>query len=203
MYTSTGNAKTIRNDNSSRFGRFMQVCFDPKYKIKGCVIQDYLLEQSRITTQASNERNYHIFYQLTAAAEVRESWLDVVTYMTSMLRCVQRDKDLRERFLLSGPRDFAYLNTSGCIVLDGVDDAARFDGLRLAFEVVQIPEEKIQGVISVVAAILWLGNLDFQVQQNVNVNAQLFRANIVVANTSAFPARTHIDQYQFILGHRE
>ena len=63
--------------------------------------------------------------------------------------------------MLKPPQFYNYLNQSGCIKLDGVDDANKFDALRLAFEVVQIPPEIIEGILSVLSAILWLGNLRF------------------------------------------
>lgn len=126
----------------------MQVCFDAKWCIKGCIIQDYLLEQSRITFQSAGERNYHVLYQLVAAGK--------------------NNDELAKTLYLRDPSFYRYLNGGPTANSNGhysdaeiQSESQRFEALRLAFTVLQIPEPIINGILKVLSAILWLGNLDF------------------------------------------
>ncbi|KAK2648827.1 hypothetical protein Ddye_016316 [Dipteronia dyeriana] len=133
-----GNAKTVRNNNSSRFGKFVEIQFDKNGRISGAAIRTYLLERSRVCQVSDPERNYHCFYMLCAAPP----------------------EDI-QRFKLGNPRTFHYLNQSNCYELDGVDDSKEYIATRRAMDIVGISSDEQDGIFRVVAAILHLGNIEF------------------------------------------
>ncbi|XVF25185.1 hypothetical protein REPUB_Repub13aG0191500 [Reevesia pubescens] len=133
-----GNAKTIRNNNSSRFGKFVEIQFDKNGRISGAAIRTYLLERSRVCQISDPERNYHCFYMLCAAPP----------------------EDI-ERYKLGSPKTFHYLNQSSCYELDGVNDAHEYLATRRAMDIVGISDQEQDAIFRVVAAILHLGNINF------------------------------------------
>ncbi|RCV10466.1 hypothetical protein SETIT_2G114600v2 [Setaria italica] len=133
-----GNAKTVRNNNSSRFGKFVEIQFDQNGKISGAAIRTYLLERSRVCQISDPERNYHCFYMLCSAPP-----------------------EDRERYKLGDAASFHYLNQSSCIKLDAMDDASEYIITRRAMDIVGISSDEQDAIFRVVAAILHLGNVEF------------------------------------------
>ncbi|KAJ3680383.1 hypothetical protein LUZ60_016661 [Juncus effusus] len=139
-----GNAKTLRNDNSSRFGKLIEIHFSSTGKISGAMIQTFLLEKSRVVQCAVGERSYHIFYQLLAGAPLL----------------------LKEKLNLKDAQHFKYLNQSTCFSITGVDDEDRFHSVVEAMNVVHISKENQEQVFSILSAVLWLGNISFAIIDN-------------------------------------
>ncbi|RPB05625.1 hypothetical protein L873DRAFT_1661585 [Choiromyces venosus 120613-1] len=139
-----GNAKTTRNDNSSRFGKYIEIMFDKEIDIVGAKIRTYLLERSRLVYQPATERNYHIFYQLIAGAS---------------------DEEKKELGLLP-VEQYDYLNQGGDPIIPHVDDAAEFKLTREALGTIGVSEVTMSRIWKVLAALLHLGNTKIEASRN-------------------------------------
>lgn len=134
-----GNAKTLRNDNSSRFGKYIQVYFDDDFKISGCKIETYLLEKIRVSSPAPGERNFHAFYQLAIGA----------------------DAALRSKLSLLA-RPVAYNMLSTCVDVPTIDDKKDFEEVMGAFKDLAFQKEHVDGILEVLASVMMLGNVEFK-----------------------------------------
>ncbi len=135
-----GNARTARNDNSSRFGKYIQLLFSQYGKLQGATIKTFLLEKIRVVRQMAMERNYHVFYIINAGAS----------------------QEQRGRWELKDVQDYQYINQSGCYDRrDGVTDSALHDELMQAFRDMGISHEEYTKCFDIVVLVLALGNVQF------------------------------------------
>uniref|UniRef100_A0A6G1SE90 Myosin heavy chain, non-muscle n=1 Tax=Aceria tosichella TaxID=561515 RepID=A0A6G1SE90_9ACAR len=138
-----GNAKTVKNDNSSRFGKFIRVNFDASGYIAGANIETYLLEKSRTIRQAQDERSFHIFYQFLNGASPEE----------------------RQEFLLEDVRNYTFL-THGHVPIPGLDDTQEFKFTTKAMCIMGLNKEELSAIFRIVSAVMLFGNMKFKQERN-------------------------------------
>merc|ERR1719394_1739609 len=134
-----GNAKTVKNDNSSRFGKFIRINFDASGYIAGANIETYLLEKARIIRQAPDERTFHIFYQLLTGAS----------------------QELKSQMILEDARNYTFM-TKGAVSVAGLPDADTFHETLKAMNILNMTEEDIKSTLRIVSAVLHFGNMEFK-----------------------------------------
>ncbi|KAH8835554.1 myosin-1 [Flagelloscypha sp. PMI_526] len=139
LLESFGCAKTLRNNNSSRHGKYLEIMFNAQGEPVGAQITNYLLEKGRVVGQIENERNFHIFYQFTKAASAAQ----------------------KEAFGLQGPEAYAYTSVSNCLDVPGIDDHEDFAGTLQAMNIIGLSAQEQNDIFRMLAIILWLGNIQF------------------------------------------
>ncbi|KAM7010125.1 LOW QUALITY PROTEIN: unconventional myosin-XV [Tautogolabrus adspersus] len=142
LLESFGNAKTVRNDNSSRFGKYTQIFMEGGV-ISGAITSQYLLEKSRIVFQAKSERNYHIFYEMLAGLPPHE----------------------KSSLYLQEAETYYYLNQGGDCTIEGKDDGEDFRRLLSAMDILCFTPEELNGIYRLLSSVLHLGNVYFQPHQ--------------------------------------
>jgi myosin-5 len=166
---SFGNAKTMLNDNSSRFGKFTKILYGKEKKhIVGTMIETYLLEKSRVVQHDRGERSYHIFYMLTCDGALSES--------------------RRKRLRLSSSSDFNYISQSSRMQVAGWPDKSRLRELESSMTSLGMDQTFIDWVFATVSAVLHLGNIDFTDDaDNCNVETSKVAEVQIVANLLNVP----------------
>uniref|UniRef100_A0AAQ6IG54 Uncharacterized protein n=1 Tax=Anabas testudineus TaxID=64144 RepID=A0AAQ6IG54_ANATE len=157
-----GNAKTIRNDNSSRFGKYIDINFTNGGAIEGARIEQYLLEKSRVCRQAPEERNYHIFY-----------------YMLMGMPAEQK-----KILSLGNSAEYNYLTMGNCTSCEGRDDVKEYAHFRSALKILMFTENDSWEISKLLAAILHLGNVDFEgknstVQWKMHVDPKALQKSLI------------------------
>uniref|UniRef100_A0A3Q2UXX0 Unconventional myosin-VIIb-like n=1 Tax=Haplochromis burtoni TaxID=8153 RepID=A0A3Q2UXX0_HAPBU len=142
-----GNAKTIRNDNSSRFGKYLEIFFNKDGVIEGARVEQYLLEKSRVCRQALEERNYHIFYCLLAGISAEE----------------------KKRLSLGNAKEYKFLTKGNCIACGGRDDAKDYSRINSALKTLNFSGKDCHEIFKLLAAVLHLGNVCFEANTQNNL----------------------------------
>ncbi|XP_072359407.1 unconventional myosin-VI-like isoform X2 [Scyliorhinus torazame] len=161
-----GNAKTVRNNNSSRFGKFVEIHFNEKNAVVGGFVSHYLLEKSRICTQSTEERNYHIFYRLCAGApeEIRQKFHltspDNFRYLSRGCTKYFANKESDKRILQN--RKSPECLKEGCLKDPLLDDHGDFNRMCVAMKKIGLDDTEKLDLFRVVAGVLHLGNVDFE-----------------------------------------